>query len=168
MCMWPRSDRRGRGEGENPAGRTSSHEKPPASCSGVRAPANWGGCPDLSPIDMALLISQFSSLLTLLTTAKYKTSSSLLPQHWQGCYECCNQRPSAVSRRLAEQGMESGDTCLETGKHHQSPGARLVWLGASQLAHGWLLGGRICHTSVKCTASLHLLAPHYPLSHMET
>ena len=74
-----------------------------------------------------------------------------------------------MSRRLAEQGMESGDVCPETGKHHLSPGARLAWLGASQLAHGWLLGGRICQTSVvKLTASLCLLASHYPLSHRKT
>jgi len=168
MCMWPRSDRHGRVEGQSPAGGTSSPEKPPASCSGVRAPASWDGCPDLSSVDMALFISQVSALLTLLTTAKNKTSSSVLPQHWQGCCEHCNWRSSAVSRRLAEEGMESGDVCPETGKHCLCPRARLAGLGASQLAHGWLLGGHICCSPVKLTASLCLMAPHYPLSHMET
>ena len=58
VCM-AKIGQMGRGEGESPAGKTSGQEKPPASCSGVRAPAGWGKCPDLSPVDMALLISQF-------------------------------------------------------------------------------------------------------------
>lgn len=52
---------------------------------------------------------------------------SALPLSCPCCYKHCNQRPSAVSQGLAERGMESGDACQ-----------RLAWLGASQLAHGWL------------------------------
>lgn len=108
MCVWPRPGTHGRGEEEIPACRTSSCQEPAASCSGVRAPASWGRCPGLSPIDMALLISWFSP----------SSPSSPQPKPKPLPLSCLNTGKAAMNIAardllLGQGGWQSKGWCLE-------------------------------------------------------